>query len=343
MPEEVSYWTGVWDPTREALSKEVAAIRAELNPTATVVSVSAGQRSAVHLNDRVVQLSGRRWILLRVLAAVLERRARITHVFGEMHAWHFLRALGRRPMIFTVTIPGDPLPKALLDKVAFFAVESEALAGSLTSAGVDSARIRIVYPGVDLTRFTPTGSRPERFTVVFASSPSSPAHFEARGIPLLIEAARRCPDIDIRIMWRRWGDTEALKRALVSLNPPSNVISEWRDVPEMADVYRAAHAAAFLSADAYGKSCPNSVVEALACGCPAIVSESCGIATLLVTANAGLPVVRHPDSVAEAIYRTRREYAERTRAARAAAVAHFNVESFVASYRALYAEVGAMR
>jgi glycosyltransferase involved in cell wall biosynthesis len=295
----------------------------------------------VHFGDRVVQLSGRHWMLFRLLATVLERRGRVTHVVGETHAWHLVRALGRRPIVFTVTIAGEPLPAALLDKITLFAAESEGLARALEGAGVDSARIRIVYPGVDLTRFSPGSTRPERFTVVFASSPPTPADFEARGVPLLVEAARRCPDIDVRILWRQWGDTAALKRALGALHPPANVISEWRDVPEMADVYRAAHAAAFLPADAHGKSCPNSIVEALACGCPAVVSEACGIGELLVAGNAGLRVARDPASVAEALERTKVEFCERSRAARAVAVQYFDLKVFLQSYRDLYALAGA--
>jgi glycosyltransferase involved in cell wall biosynthesis len=321
------------------MSSEVSGIRAALNPGATVVSISAGQRSALHLRDRVIRLSGRRWVFLRMLAALLERRARITHVVGEMQAWHLLRALGRRPIMFTVVIPGEPLPKVLLDKVALFVAESEPLARALADAGVEGSRIRIVYPGVDVTRFCPGNSRPERFTVVFASSPSSPSHFAARGIPLLVEAARLCPDIDVRIMWRTWGDTAMLQQALSALNPPPNVISEWRDVPEMAEVYQSAHAAAFLSAANYGKSCPNSIVEALACGCPAIVSESCGIGALLVEGHAGIRVALDPVRVAEALQALKAEFVDRSAAARAIATKHFDIKLFLESYRTLYAMV----
>jgi glycosyltransferase involved in cell wall biosynthesis len=293
----------------------------------------------VHFADRVVQLAGTRWMTLRLLAAVLERRARLTHVIGEMHAWHLVRALGRRPILFTVTIPGRPLPKTLLDKVAVFAVESEALAGDLAQAGVGRERIRIVYPGVDLSRFSPPPLRQGRFTVVFASSPSSPDHFEARGIPLLVETARLCPELDIRIMWRNWGQTDALRRALAALHPPANVINEWGDVVDMAAVYRGAHAAIFLPASNYGKSCPNSIVEALACGCPAIVSEGCGIAAMLDETGCGLQVRRVPSEVANALRKTAIEYSSRTTAARATAVLHFDSRQFFSAYRSLYSEM----
>ena len=339
VPEAVSYWTGVWDPNREAISKEVAALRAALNPTATVVSISAGQRSRLHRAERVVQLSGNRWVALRVLAGVLERRAKITHVFGEMHAWHLLRAVGRRPIVFTVTIPGQPLPQPLLDKVAIFAAESQPLADALIDAGVEEDRIRIVYPGIDLARFSPGGVQRDRFTVVFASAPSSVEQFEDRGIPLLVEVARRCPEIDIQILWRRWGDITALQQEFARLKPPSNVIGEWRDVDDMATVYRAAHAAIFLPAAGHGKSCPNSIIEALACGCPAVVSQACGITGLLTSANAGIEVSREPGEVVRAIRTLSAEHRQRSEAALILANGHFAFGSFLNAYRDIYDDV----
>lgn len=340
VPQGVSYWTGVWDPSREALSNEVATLRAALCPGATVVSVSHGQRGSIDVGRRVITLPGHRWMMLRTLAAALERRAAVTHIFGEMHAWHLARAVGRRPLLFTVAIPGEPLPAALLDKVSLFAAESEPLADQLRHAGVDSQRIRIIYPGIDLSRFRPTPrASGGRFSIVFASTPPSASEFDARGIATLIEAARLCPEVDVRLMWRQWGDTAALRAALDDLRPPANVISEWRDVADMSEVYRAADAVAFLPLHAHGKSCPNSVIEALACGRPALVSPSCGISRLIGDEGAGFVVSRNPADVAEALRALARQQTVRGRSARALAERHFDVTAFIAAYRDAYARI----
>src|SRR5215204_5654480 len=102
MPARVTYWTGTWDPAREAISKEVQTLRCAVQPSAPVVSFSAGQRSSLSPRDRVVRLAGERWVTFRATAALLEPLGDVTHAFGAMNAWHSLTALGRRPIIFTV-------------------------------------------------------------------------------------------------------------------------------------------------------------------------------------------------------------------------------------------------
>lgn len=339
MPPEVAFWTGIWDPAREALSKEVQTLRGALTPRPRVFSFSSGQRSDWRSRDGVVRLSGRRWMLLRALAAAFERRAQISHVFGEMYSWHLLRALGRRPVLFTVAISGDSLPANLYNKVSLFVAETETLADSLRRAGIARERIRVIYPGVDLDRLRPATRRSETFRVLFASSPASPDHFDRRGIPLLIEAARTCPEIEVLLLWRQWGDRPALDRALQALEPPPNVSIRREDVADMGALYRTVHATVWMAADGYGKSCPNSVIEGLAAGCPSVVSNACGIGDLIVSSGAGVISDRTPSALATALRVLRATHAERSGAARDLAERLFNVQHFIDSYRGAYEDV----
>jgi len=57
MPSAVTYWTGVWQPGREALSNEVQVLRDLNGGRAPVVSFSSGQRSTVSIGERVIRLS----------------------------------------------------------------------------------------------------------------------------------------------------------------------------------------------------------------------------------------------------------------------------------------------
>src|SRR5207247_1994341 len=100
------------------------------------ISVSAGQRSSVHYASRLIRLSAQRDLTLRLLAAVLEPTAEITHAFGSLDGWPFLRNLGRRPLVYTVALPGRPLHPALSDRVARFVAETAGLASKLAQAGV---------------------------------------------------------------------------------------------------------------------------------------------------------------------------------------------------------------
>jgi len=337
MPARVTYWTGIWEPTREAISKEVQTLRRAVQPSAPVVSLSAGQKSSIVARDRVIRLAGARWKTFRAAAALIEPLGNVTHAFGAMDAWHLLTALGRRPIIFTTVLAGSPLQAALYEKVAVFAAESEPLAADLRRAGVGADRIRVIYPGVNLAEYRPVSrASRNRFHILFASAPSDPGEFGARGIPLLVEMARLCPEIDVTLLWRPWGDQHAARRAFANLNPPQNIRMDARQVDDMASVYHEADAVACLYEPGFGKSCPNSIIEALSCGVPALVSETCGIGGLISRDGAGLATTRNPADVAEAARTLRREHTRFTAAARRVAERHFDVRQFVDAYARLY-------
>jgi glycosyltransferase involved in cell wall biosynthesis len=340
VPAAVTYWTGIWDPRREALSKEVHALRTALSPGSPVVSFSKGQRTALSPRDGVVRLSSNRWLLLRALAAAIEPLGRVTHVVGELGPWHLLRAVGRRPILCTVAIESPALDARMYDKVSLFIAETDTLAAALTRAGIAPERVRVVYPGVDLRRFQPSPLPPARpFRMLFASTPADPAEIPTRGIPLLVEAARRCPDVHVTLLWRQWGDLQAGMRALASLHLPPNVEVAHRDVHDMSSVYQAAHATVCLYARGFGKSCPQSVIESLACGRPALVADGSGLATVIDQSGAGVVVEASVEGVMRGMRQLGDSISRYGEAARAAALTHFNVDVFCARYRDLYDEL----
>jgi glycosyltransferase involved in cell wall biosynthesis len=141
------------------------------------------------------------------------------------------------------------------------------------------------------------------------------------------------------LLWREWGDQAAALRALQALMPPSNVRIEYLAGRHMSAVYHDADAVACVYADGFGKSCPNSLVEGLACGVPAIVADTCGIAGLIVEANAGIAVPRDPRLLAAAVNAVRAAPAAYGRAARAIAELRFEETRFLAEYARLYRDV----
>jgi len=339
MPSAVTYWTGVWQPGREALSNEVQALRELHGGRAPVVSFSAGQRSTFSIVDRVIRLSSERWALLRAVAAAVEPRGAVTHVFGALDEWHLLRAVGRRPVVFTVALPGRAMQPAMSRKVTAFAAETEPLAEALVRSGVPASQVAVVYPGVDLSYFSPEPSAPlssGRFRILFASSPAHAVEFARRGIPLLVELARARPDVDIVLLWRNWGDRHAATAALAALAPPANVVIEPRAGRTMPEVYRSAHATISCYEEGFGKSCPNSIVESAACGRPVIVNTTTGVASLIERTRAGVIAPPTVSAAAEAIDRLRDDYTGYAERARALAVETFDVETFRSRYRELY-------
>lgn len=341
VPPRVTYWTGTWDPAQEAISKEVDLLRSCGGRVRPVVSLSSGQRWGLDWPSRAIRFSAREWWLMRAIAPAVERWGSVSHVFGSLDSWHLLRAVGRRPVVLTAALSGRPADRTIWSRVASFVAESEPVAAELRRHGVPAARIRLVYPGVDLHQYRPAPPPPQPFRVLFASSPSDPREFAARGIPLLVEAARACRDIEVVLLWRAWGDRAAAARALARLAPPPNLRVEAVGDRDMPSIYQSSHLVACLYQAGFGKSCPNSVVEALACGVPALVSTGVGIADLIADNGAGVAVPLEPGTVVAAIRAIRDRHPAFARAARRLAESVFDVRAFLAAYAEVYAAIDA--
>jgi glycosyltransferase involved in cell wall biosynthesis len=333
----VTYWTGIWEPHREAISKEVAWLRSQLAPGSFVVSFTP-QRTHLLARERVLRINYHRWLLLRSAAIGLEPTGDLTHVFGGVGAvGHFLHVLGRRPILLTAVIPGPPLPPALYSRVDHFVAESAGLADTLVRAGVARNRIDVIYPPIDVSRFAPrTAPPPHRFRLLFASSPSEAAEIDQRGIGLLIDLARLRPDVDVVVAWRLWGRLADVRRALAARRPPPNFLVEEGDRADMVPFYEAVHATTCCFEAGYGKAAPNSVVEGLACGRPALVTDTCGIADVIREWRAGVVTSRSAVDLARGIDRLRDGYSAMSAQARRLAEAEFDCRRAAQRYGALY-------
>jgi glycosyltransferase involved in cell wall biosynthesis len=331
----VTYWTGIWEPGREALSKEVAWLRRELSPGSPVVAFSP-QPTALLIGERVLRINARRWVLLRSAAATIEWTGSVTHMFGGVDAAHFLHVLGRRPILFTVAIPGRPLEPALYGKVGRFVAESGAIAADLASAGISADRIELIHPAVNLARYAPHPAPQGRFRVLFASTPSNLLEMDSRGIGLLIELARVRPDIEVLVLWRQWGRVDEARQLIESRRPPANFRVEQRDAVDMPEVYRSAHATVCCFEAGIGKSAPNSVVEGLAAGRPALVTDTCGIGALIAHWGAGVVTLRTVEGLARGVDDLRRSYDDASARARRLAESEFDDVQARRRYADLY-------
>jgi len=336
-----TYWTGIWEPTREAISKEVAWLRAALAPGSPVVAYTP-QPSGVEISERVLRLNFSRWYALRTAALLLEQRGTLTHIFGGIGtSEHFLQLLGRRPLLFTVVIAGIPSRPAMYERVRHFVAESQGLRAALVDTGVDARRVDTIYPGIDINQYTPAPHIPNgRFTLLFASSPADPTEIDARGVGLLIELARVRPDIDIMVLWRQWGDVAAARSIIDSRQPPTNFRIEQRDARDMTTVYQQVHATTCFFAASVGKSAPNSLVEGFASGLPALVSDTCGLADLVSHWQAGVVTPRTLEGIVRGVDELRARYPEMRRQSRLLAEAHFDSNQALGRYAQIYDRLG---
>jgi len=340
MPPRVTYWTGTWDPEKEAISKEVNALRVGSRVRAPVVSFAPGQASRLVRRDRVLMLAGGAWLALRAAAALVERRGDVTHIFGGQSSWHLLRALGRRPILITAVVPSLTAARVTQANIARVAVEAEGGIDDWIKHGVALERIEIVRPGIDLEWYAASAAPDhDRFTLLFASSPSSLTEIPSRGIPLLVELARLRSDIDVDVPWRNWGDVAAAQRAIAELRPPANFRVTFDGVQDMRPHYAAAHATIVCFERGTGKTCPNFVIEGLAAGRPCVATPDIGLAADLLRAHAGVVAARNVGALAAAIDELQADWSGFSRRARQLAEEQFGLARFVASYERLYGDI----
>jgi glycosyltransferase involved in cell wall biosynthesis len=207
----------------------------------------------------------------------------------------------------------------------------------LLAAGIEGKRIHTVFPAVDLLRFAPRPAPSGDFTVLFASSPDRADWLEARGVLLILDAAAECPDIRFRMLWRPWGDSLSEVRRRVAARGLANVEIVCERAAKIEQHYQAAHVVVAPFVD--GTRCkpmPNSILEGLACGRPAIVSSQTGIAPLIAENRAGLICELSSASFAACLRDVKDHWQSYSTRARQLAVEAFALPRFVADYRAIY-------
>lgn len=335
----VTYWTGTWDPSREAISKQIEALRVGPRFRAPVVAYSPANPLRWQLRKRVLTLPAGFWPMLRGAAALLEPRGDVTHVFGGHVSWHLLRSLGRRPVLLTASVPRAEDARLPPGPIARVVVETEGSIPHWVKAGIPQEQIEVIPPGIDLEWFSvmppPRGSGAS-FTLLFASTPSQASEIDSRGIPLLVEVARLRPDIQIIIPWRSWASRTDIRQALSALRPPNNLVVTFGDLPDVRTAYRGVHATILCFEKGAGKDCPNFVLEGLACGRPCVAVSESGVGALIRASGAGATADRDPQSLVSAIECLRADLAGYSKRARQLAERHFDLRTFRARYEALY-------
>jgi glycosyltransferase involved in cell wall biosynthesis len=342
MSPRIAYWTSSFEPHMEAIASEVALLR-EAFPSSVAWGMSH-RRWALLSRRRGYCLHPRLHLLFRLATRLLERAFDLHHVFDSLGDWFYLTAPRRQPTVLTVAFHSPPVERDLLERIDRFVVEHPGGRDELERLGIDRRRVRLIFPPVNLERFSPCPPPAQPFTVLFASSPEKESWLEARGVPQLVEAAALRPGMRFRFLWRPWGNSADRVRRWIAEKGLRNVelvVGCWKD---MAPQYRAAHVCAAPFTDpARSKPAPNSVVESLACGRPVVVTEQVGLAELVRQERAGLVSAATGEALAEQLDRLQAGWDQYAQAARRLAERWFGTERFVAAYQRLYEEVMAAR
>jgi glycosyltransferase involved in cell wall biosynthesis len=334
----IAYWTSTFEPEMEAIASEVATLRRRF-PGSVVWGLSHRHWALLSWR-RGFCLHPRLHLLFRVITRTLEPFFQLNHIVGSLGDWFFLHGARRRPTVLTVAADIAPVHRSLLDRVDRFVVEHPGGEEKLKRAGVDAQRIRLIFPPVDLNRFSPVRAPEGPFTVLFASSPDEASWLEGRGVPQLLEAAALRPQMRFRLLWRPWGDSLPVVRQWLAERRLANVELVVGRCANMPLQYRAAHAtvAPFIRADQC-KPAPNSLMESLACGRPVVATPVVGLAELIRTEHAGTVCAGSGQDLAESLDRLQADWQTFSARARRLAEHRFDVESFSRSYQQLYQEL----
>jgi UDP-glucose:(heptosyl)LPS alpha-1,3-glucosyltransferase len=211
--------------------------------------------------------------------------------------------------------------------------------------GVEPARVRVIYNGVDRQRFHPLedtarieqrrrlGVPDDTDIVLFVGS-----GFERKGLTYLLQAFSSLRDRRCQLWVVGKGHSAPYQRAAARLGVADRV-RFWGPAIETAPFYQAA---TVLTLPTLYDPCSNVVLEALACGTPVVTTATNGAAEFLTPGENG-DIISQPDDIAGmgealAIFLDRGQDSQ-TRRAAMEAVAGLSWEATVADTLEVLAEV----
>ena len=342
----IIYWnTSCLEPEVEAVSKEVFQLASHFRPS-FLFSINPQISLRGSLARRYLGFHPRFDPLLRILIPLLESAGDINHVYGEMSPWTFSKTLKRKPLVLTIASEkGTPQPD-FFDRCRKIIVQTEAMHKTLRTLGVEESKVVVLYPAVELQRFAPRQASTKemhRPNVLFATAPRTREEMQDRGVNLLLAAAKESLDVHYHLLYRQWRHRYTSlqpTRDLIAGDDLKNVTLTNGIVDDMPSVYHANHfTIAPYTKPGGGKECPNSVIEGLACGLPALVSSATPFSHFVATHRCGVVFDPTPSSLVAAIEAGLAQYRQLSHNAVVVAQQYFSQTALFAKLAQIYREI----
>lgn len=280
---------------------------------------------------------------LHRLAAIrrLERDADLHHLYNsELYLFPLLRFL-RKPLVYTVVSglePGFTPSIDRLRRIHRIVVQSERDLATLEERGLTN--VCVIRPGIDLSRFrhTPLPARGD-FVLLAGSAPWTREQFRSKGVEALLQVAQQVPSLRLIFLWRGLLVREIQERIdRLRLRERVEILNDRVDV---AQVLARAHAAVVLADwTRLVKAYPHSLLEALACGRPVLVSEQVPMAQYVRQTGCGEVVPNlNVTELRGAIERLRGSYDTFSANALRVGQKDFRQEDLLADYESVYSSV----
>ena len=204
----------------------------------------------------------------------------------------------------------------------------------------------ILFNAIDTRHFRPL-ARPanDRFTFLLSGKIDVHLHYRLESTIAGLAAAR-AKGLDARLVIAGWVAEPSRARAIAQadgLGVADHVTFTGAYTQEAAPaVYGAADAYVMTK---HNDPCPNTVLEAMACGLPVLYSASGGVPELVgaeagiglpVRAGWGAPEVPDAGAIADGMLALARQHDGMARAARARAAAAFDITHWIGRHRAVF-------
>lgn len=202
----------------------------------------------------------------------------------------------------------------------------------------------VLFNAVDIDHFSPASSRSARsFTFLLTGKIGRHLSYRLESTIEGLAMARRS-GLDARLNVAGWIEDAMTANAMVASYGVSDCVTFLGSYSQenAPDIYRSADAYVMTK---YLDPCPNTVIEAMACGLPILYSASGGVPELVGNAaGIGLPVpedwetihVPSAGAIAEGMLKVSQERGQMSAAARERAVASFDIRHWIDRHRAVF-------
>lgn len=328
MPKIV-YFVQNYNPHNEAISKEVAALKNNFS------SIIVNIRGNLKIKRYLFSFNYKKQPFLVPLIPILSYFCGISHIYTSFGNYFFLKLLRKKPIIITAAGPTTKSKirkcRHLYTKIDKFIVQSKKDGSDIIKMGVNKTKVKLIFPGIDLNKFTYIESTEEKFTLLLASSPLMKSHIIKKGVKFLIDSLP--DDVNLIILMRNKFIKEI--KALVKEKKNIKLINE--PITDINKIFGLAHATVYFPLyKEVAKSCPFSVMESLAAGKPVLVSDVVGISDLIKTEDCGIVASKSKRSFIKALYNLRHNYFNLQKNCRKTAEKYFSIEEFIKKHYELY-------
>lgn len=343
--KKITYFVQRFRPAMEATSKEVN----------TLFRFFDGKIHDLHLDSYFKIIFKKDFFsyhfifypLLFPIICLLNKK-RILHVFTGLGDSVYLPFLPKKQMLLTSTnfFSRYKIRKRYkhLKKVKKIVVESEVQKKELLAAEVSESKIELIYPSVDLKKFSYQKAAGE-FKILNASCPTKKKDFKRRGISLLFAVDKRLDDcgVELHLMWRHgfdWFRKIIINRKTKGLGLQSIKVSPGI-IKDMNEVFSQYHCTIipYTRLDEYLKLVPLTVLESLAAGKPVLISSRTGITNLIKKEKCGVVFEPEPESLIKAVKEIKKNYRKYQKNCRKTAERYFSEKLFIKGYGKIYSEI----